>query len=292
MTPDWTLWQSFLAVAETGSLSAAARRLGLTQPTLGRHIAALETALGIALFLRSPSGLIATPAARDLMAEAKTMAGAAAALARRAGELADGDSGTVRLAASDVIGAEVLPPILAAFARAHPRIVVELGLSNRPDDLLRRESDLALRMFRPTQTGLVIRRLGRVELGFFAHADYISRAGVPQDVAALDHHILIGPDEAERLAGLELGGRPFGPERFAYRSNNDLAAIALVRAGVGIGVLQLPIAARDPDLRRVLPEIGFGLEVWLAMSEGLVASVPVRRLWDHLAEAVPPALRA
>jgi DNA-binding transcriptional LysR family regulator len=291
MTPDWTLWQSFLAVAETGSLSAAARRLGLTQPTLGRHIAALEEALGLALFLRSPSGLVATPAARDLLAEAQGMAAAAAGLQRRAAELADGDSGTVRLAASDVIGAEVLPPVLADFARAHPRIAVELGLSNRPDDLLRREADLALRMFRPTQTGLRARRLGRITLGFYATEGYLARAGLPESAADLDRHILIGPDSAERLAGVELAGRPLTPERFAWRCNNDLAAIALLRAGVGIGVLQAPIAARDPSLRRLLPDLSFHLDIWLAMSEGLAASVPVRRLWDHLAAALPPLLR-
>lgn len=291
MTLDWTLWQSFLAVAETGSLSAAARRLGLTQPTLGRHIAALEQDMGLALFLRSPTGLVATPAARDLMPEARMMAGTAAALARRAAELADGDSGMVRLAASDVIGAEVLPPLLARFALAHPKIVVDLGLSNRPDDLLRREADLALRMFRPTQTGLRIRRLGQVGLGLYAHVDYLDRAGTPRDASELGAHVLIGPDSAERLAGVTFAGKPLTPDLFTYHTNNDLAAIALVRAGIGIGILQEAVAARYLLMRRVVPEVSFSLDLWLAMSEGLVASGPVRRLWDHLALELPKVLR-
>jgi DNA-binding transcriptional LysR family regulator len=149
--PGWELFRTFLEVARDGSLSGAARKLALTQPTVGRHIDALEAALGLSLFSRSPHGLTATPAALELVGHAEAMAAASAALRRTASSGAVADRGTVRIAASEMIGCEVLPPMLARFRRSHPGIVLELALSNRNEDLLRREADIAVRMVRPRQ---------------------------------------------------------------------------------------------------------------------------------------------
>ena len=150
----WSSYRTFLEAARTGSLSAAAKRLGLSQPTAGRHIEALEKALGLALFSRTPRGLIPTAAAAGLVPHAKAMAAASAALLRTASGEAQAESGTVRLAASHVVGCEVLPPILAAFRAEHPAIVQELALSDRNEDLLRREADIAVSMMRPMQQSL------------------------------------------------------------------------------------------------------------------------------------------
>ena len=290
-TVSWDHWRSFLAVIDEGSLSGAARALGLTQPTLGRHVDALERALGAALFLRVPSGLIATERAQALVPQARDMAGAAAALGRRAGET--GGGGTVRLAASEIVGVEVLPPVLERFAAAHPAIGIELVLSNRNEDLLRHDADLAVRMVRPTQGALVARALGVVRLGLYAHRRYIDARGMPRDAAALADHATIGPDSARGLAGVKLGGRAVVPEMFRHRSDNDLAQLALLRAGAGIGICQAAIAARDADLVPVLPEaVQFSLHPWLVMHADLRSSGRVRLLWEHLGVALPPLFRA
>ena len=151
ISPDlgWELWRSFLAVTETGSLSAAARSLRLTQPTLGRHVDALEATLGAPLFTRSQHGLQPTSLALSLVPHAEAMASAADNLLRTASGEAEGERGTVRLAASEIVGIEVLPAMLGRFREAHPGIALELALSNRNEDLLRRDADIAVWMVRP-----------------------------------------------------------------------------------------------------------------------------------------------
>ena len=284
MDLSWDHWRSFLAVVDEGSLSGAARVLGLTQPTLGRHIAQMETALRTGLFLRVPSGLIATDVALALVPQARVMAAAAATLRRTASGGAGAASGTVRLAASEMVGAEVLPPLLAAFAEDHPAIAIELVLSNRNEDLLRHDADIAVRMQRPTQAALLARRLGSVPLGLYAHSRYAARRGLPDRLESMADHILIGPESAGSLAGLTLGDRPVTPALFTYRSDSDLAQLALLRAGLGIGICQDGIAARDPALLPVLPEqVRVTLDAWLVMHEDLRASRRVRLLYDVLA---------
>ena len=284
MDLSWDHWRSFLAVVDEGSLSGAARGLGLTQPTLGRHIAQMETALRTGLFLRVPSGLIATDVALALVPQARVMAAAAATLRRTASGGAGAASGTVRLAASEMVGAEVLPPLLAAFAQDHPAIAIELVLSNRNEDLLRHDADIAVRMQRPTQAALLARRLGSVPLGLYAHSRYAARRGLPDRLESMADHILIGPESAGSLAGLTLGDRPVTPALFTYRSDSDLAQLALLRAGLGIGICQDGIAARDPALLPVLPEqVRVTLDAWLVMHEDLRASRRVRLLYDVLA---------
>ena len=284
MDLSWDHWRSFLAVMDEGSLSGAARALGLTQPTLGRHIAQMETALKTGLFLRAPSGLIATDVAVSLVPQARAMAAAAATLRRTASGGQGADTGTGRLAASEVVGAEILPPFLAAFAENHPGIAVELVLSNRNEDLLRHDADLAVRMQRPTQTALLARRLGPVPLSLYAHSSYAARRGLPDRLEALTEHALIGPESSRSLAGLTLGNRPVTPALFTYRSDSDLAQLALLRAGLGIGICQDGIAARDPALLPVLPgQVSVTLDAWLVMHEDLRASRRVRLLYDVLA---------
>ncbi|RAO77388.1 LysR family transcriptional regulator [Dyella jiangningensis] len=291
--PGWELYRSFLAVMHEGSLSAAARALGMTQPSLGRHMRELETALGTALFARSPQGLTPTELARELVPHAQAMASAAATLQRTASAGREEISGTVRLTASEVIGAEVLPPILTLFRERHPGVVVELVLSNQSSDLLRRDADIAVRMVQPTQEALVARHVGRIELGLFAHRRYLDAHGQPSTIAELGGHALIGFDtERPYIRRLRPEGMPYTREHFSLRTDSDLAALAALRAGFGIGFAQVNLARRDPQLVRLLPDpLSLALETWVVMHEDLRQSLRVRRLFDHLAEALEAYVR-
>ncbi len=282
--PGWTLLSSFYAVMQTGSLSAASRRLALAQPTVRRHVAALEAQLGRALFVRGRTGLQPTAAARAMLPHAQTIAAAARAAVRAASGEDDAAVGTVRIACSEVVGAEVLPTMLAPLLAAQPRLQLELSLSNRNEDLLRRDADLAVRMIRPAHAGLIARRIGTIEIGLFASAAYLARRGAPTRLEQLREHALVGPDRDRAvLQGLAAMGVPLRPADIALRTDTDAAQLACIRAGLGIGVMQRPLAARDPALVRVLPQLAFTLPVWLAMHEDLRSSTRVRLVFDHLA---------
>lgn len=282
--PDWSHYRAFLAVFREGSLSGAARDLGLTQPTLGRQIADLEHALGAALFVRSPRGLTPTDAARDIAPHAEAMAAAAGAMARAASGGASDIGGVVRITASDVIGAEVLPPLLAQFRRAHPAVKLELVLSNRVEDLLRGEADIAVRMVRPSQDALVARRIGTVNIGLYAHRAYLESAPPMTTIASLlEGHALIGFDRETPFIRELMNRLPIARAHFSLRTDHDLAQIAALRAGFGVGFIQRAIARRDPDLVAVFPEVSFDLEMWLALHEDLRASHRLRLMMDHLA---------
>jgi len=286
--PDWALYRSFLAVLAEGSLSAAARRLGLTQPTLGRHIEALEEALGGAvLFTRSPSGLNPTEAALGLGPHVEAMAAAAEALLRTASGEIDAARGVVRITTSEIMGAEVLPAILTGFHEEWPEVTIELVLSNRQEDLLRRDADIAVRMARPRQEALVARHVGDVTVSLFAHRRYLEAHGNPtnfQDAA----HSAIGFDRGyQPLQALEALSLPLDRSLFAFRSDNDLAQLAALRAGFGVGACQVPIARRDPMLVPVLEDqFSFSLECWVAMHEDLKASRRMRLVFDALVEGL------
>jgi DNA-binding transcriptional LysR family regulator len=267
----WELYRSFLGVLKEGSLSGAARALGITQPTVGRHISALEKALGLALFTRSPAGLLPTESALALRTHAESMESTAAALERTAASQGVGVRGVVRVTSSEVIGVEVLPPIVAKLREEHPDLKVELVLTNRVQDLLRREADIAVRMTPPRQELLVARRIGRIELGVHATRRYLARNGTPRSIAELAEHAVIGFDQATafiRSAGKSLPA--YTRDMFSMRTDSDLAQLALIRAGAGIGMCQVPIARRDESLVRVLPkQICLYLETWITMHEDL-----------------------
>ena len=283
--PSWDLYRTFLDVVRDGSLSAAARRLGLTQPTVGRHIAALERSIGAALFTRSQRGLLPTSAAIELVPHAEAMAVAEAAFRRAASGEASVVGGSVRVTASEIMGCEVLPPILARFCVAHPAIEVELAVSNRVQDLLRRDADIAVRTGRPTQTALIARKIGTVRIGLFAHRSYTKARGLPKDVTDLAHHRLIGFDrDSTSFSAIGDTGMGVTRDTFGFRTDSDPAQLAALRAGIGIAGCQTQIAARDSRLVAILPDkISFSLEIWLAMHEDLRATQRVRMMFDHLA---------
>ena len=282
--PGWELYRSFLAVIREGSLSGAARALSLTQPTIGRHIDALEAALGVSLFTRSQAGLIASEGASSLVPYAEAMANAADALQRAASGEAEDDRGAVRVTASEMIGGEVLPSVLTAFREAHPRVVVELVLSNRAEDLLRREADIAVRMVRPSQSALFARKVGLIQLGFHAHPRYLKAHGTPKTMAELREHPLIGFDKLPSVRRLEGLNFPLSRDLFTFRCDSDLGQYAALRAGFGIGVCQLGLARRDKLLPVMPGAFRFALETWVVMHEDLKSSRRMRLMFDHLVE--------
>lgn len=282
--PNWDYYRTFLAVLQHGSLSAAARDLGLTQPTIGRHIDALEEAIGAQLFTRSQQGLMPTEIASSLKPYAETLEATSAALLRAATEERETVSGTVRISASEVIGVEVLPPILAELQEEHPGLVIELSASDTVEDLLQREADIAVRMIAPSQEALVVRRIGDVPLGFFAHRRYLDRHGTPASLQELSDHRLIGFDRPPAYLR-EMAKRGLMPDNlpFAFRADNTLAQLGAIRAGLGIGACQVAIARRDSALVRLLPEaFELKLETWVAMHEDLKSSPRCRATFDAL----------
>lgn len=274
--PQWGELRTFLEVVRDSSLSGAARRLGIAQPTVGRHIYGLEAALVVALFARSPRGLTPTATARSLSPHVEAMAAAAAALGRTAAGEGSADQGIVRVTASETTGCEVLPAIFAAFHAQHPGIAIELALSNRNQDLSRRDADIAVRMVRPTQSALVARRIGSTRIGLFAHRDYLAGRAFLARRTCGDRD-----DRSFRAAG-PLAAR-LSPDTFGFRCDSDAAQLAALRAGVGIGGCQKNIARRSPELSRILPNLSHPLEIWLVMHEDMKGTPRLRLLFDHLA---------
>ena len=281
--PDWALYRTLLAVLDDGSLSGAARRLALTQPTVARHIDTLEAALSADLFVRSQRGLAPTDLALSLRIHAETMALTAATLLRTASGVAGQVAGTVRITASDVVGVEHLPSVLARLRHDHPKLTVELALTDRMDDLLRREADIAIRMAEPTQGNLLAQKLAPVDLGFHAHRDYVKRRGMPAVLSDLADHDLIGFDTETPALRAMLTHLP-GIERssFALRTDSNLAQLAAIRAGFGIGICQAAIARRDPALVRVLASVTLKLPLWIVMHKDLGTSARYQVVFDAL----------
>ncbi|MDH6643188.1 DNA-binding transcriptional LysR family regulator [Ralstonia sp. GP73] len=283
--PGWELYRTFLAVVREGSLSGAARALGLTQPTVGRHVDALERALGMSLFLRTQQGLSPTEAALSLRPFAESLEATSAALLRAASSQGEGVRGTVRITASEVVAVEVLPPILADLHAAYPELTLELVPSNRMEDLLRREADIAVRMQPPSQGVLVARHIGAIELGIFAHRRYLAQRGTPSTVEELAAHTLIGYDKENAFLRSMRAQLPWVQRnRFALRTDSDLAAIAALRAGFGIGFCQIGLVRNNADLVRLFgDQISITLDTWLAMHEDLRDSPRCRVVFDALA---------
>ncbi|HUO94025.1 MAG TPA: LysR family transcriptional regulator [Rhizomicrobium sp.] len=283
--PDWNLYRSFLAVLEEGSLSGAARSLALTQPTLTRHIEALEQAVGFELFTRSRHGLAPTEGALELKPYAETLAATTAAAMRLASGQGRAVRGTVRITASEIMGAEVLPPILKSLREQHPELEIELVLSNVVDNLLRRDADIAVRNAEPVQQALVVKRLGTITLGLHAHRHYLERAGMPRTLKELQQHTLIGFDrETPQIRSMRERVPGFEQFRFAFRTDSDIGQLMAIRAGFGIGICQMALARREPELKRVMPAaFALRLGLWLAMHEDLRSTPRCRAVFDGLA---------
>jgi len=286
---DWALCRAFLAILREGSLSAAARALGVAHPTIRRHLDELEASIGAALFVRSPSGLVPTALALELREPAEAMESAAESLIRLASAEVGEIAGTVRITASEIMGVEVLPPMLARIKALHAGLEFEVVLTNTVQDILRRDADIAIRMSRPTQPELVARKVGATTLGVYAHKDWLAANGAPASMEALvGSQQLVGYDRGDPsiLRALAARGVTATASDFCFRSDSDLAQLAAIRAGVGVGMCQVRIGDRDPNLRRVLVDFEFVLEMWLAVQACNRSVARVRVVFDELARGL------
>lgn len=290
---SWDHYRTFLAVLETGSLSGAARSLGLTQPTAGRHVEALEEAFGAPLFLRTPQGLLPTEKALAMKGHARSMSAMSAALARIASGDMEEVRGTVRISASEVIAAETLPAILARLQDANPALEIELSASDAVEDLLQQQADIAIRMVRPSQSALLSRRIGKITLGFHAHRRYLDRHGIPASLAELPNHRLIGFDRQLAYIRDILKQRPdLAGIGFDFRADSNLVQLAAIRAGLGIGMCQHAFAVIDPELVEVLPgTLEIALETFVVMHENLKTVPRFRATFDALVQGLDDWMR-
>ncbi len=281
-------------MADTGSLSAAAVRLGLTQPTLGRQIKRLEADLGLALFKRVARGLIPTDTAQMLIPRARALSEAAQALALVAAGQDAGPGGTVRITASRMVALHLLPPIIAAMRADHPDLQIELLPSDTTENLLFRAADIALRMYRPRQLDIITRHLGDIPLCLCAADSYQTRHGAPVSAADLLRHRFVGYDRSEAiLDGMRAAGLPATRAMFAVRCDDQPTYWELVRAGAGLGFGQRPMVQATPGVVVLPLPDGItipALPVWLAAPAELRRVPRVALVWDRLADALVPSL--
>ncbi|THH36815.1 LysR family transcriptional regulator [Aliishimia ponticola] len=285
---DWSHMRAFLATAETGSLSAAARVLGLTQPTLGRQVAALEQALGVTLFERAGRSLTLTQTGTDLLPHARQMAKAAAHLSLIATSQSQSIEGEIRVTASDVFSAYLMPDVLRQVQEHAPRLHVELVATNDLADLIRREADIAIRHVRPTEPELIARRLTDTTAHLYAASSYLDARGAPLGAADLAGHDFVGfADNARLIAHLAEIGIPVTPDNFRIGSQNALVAWRLVQQGFGIAPMADAVARDTPGIVRVLPDMPpIVFPVWLVTHRELHTSRRIRLVFDILAETL------
>lgn len=286
---DWSLLPAFLAALEHGSLMGAARATGVSQPTLGRHIAELEAQWGVLLFERTGRGLLPTREALRLAEWARQMEGAAQGLERQLAGAATSLSGSVRLSASQPVACYLLPPVLARLRNQLPDVQVELVVSNAVSNLLRREADIALRMVRPDQSTLVARRIGEVQVVACAHRDYLRRRGTPRQPADLAQHDFVGGDRVQEVQdGLRSAGLVLPDAQFPLRTDDLVAAWQGVRAGLGIGFVGRYLLRTDPDVQLLpLPVKLPRLPIWLTVHREIRTSQRIRAVMDVLAAELP-----
>ena len=285
---DWSLVQVFLAVAETGSLSAAARALGTSQPTLGRQVREIAARLATELFRRHAKGLALTQTGRAMLPAAETMREAAARMQMVAAGDDAGLEGSVRVTASVVMAHFVLPKFLTRLRAEEPGITIDLVASDSSENLLFGEADIAVRMYRPSQLDMVTRHIGDLDLGLYAATAYLDRVGRRN---TLEEHMdldWIGYDRNETMIrGMREAGWPVTRAFFRVRTDDQAAHWQLVRAGAGIGITQRNIGDADPAVERLLPDLPLPtLPVWLTAHERLRKVPRIARVWDALAEGL------
>ena len=290
---NWALIPSFLAALEHGSLMGAARATGVSQPTLGRHIAELEEQLKLVLFERTGRGLQPTAQALELAEAAHAMQDGAARFSRMASGSGQTVQGRVRLSASQPVACFLLPPILARMRLALPDVVVDLLVSNSVSNLLMREADMALRMVRPEQSSLVAKHIGQMALRACACQSYLQRKGTPlQPADLLGHDLITGDHNTEIEDGFAALGFAASGLRHGLRTDDLNAQWAAVQAGLGVGFMSEHLIDSDPSVTAILPMIELPiLPIWLTVHRELRTSALMRAVFDFLGDEVPLALK-
>lgn len=286
--PDWNQLHAFLATVETGSLSAAARQLGLTQPTVGRQVAALEQDLGVLLFERVGRSLSLTSAGRELFESARSMSEAASRLSLIASGQSQSIEGLVRITASDIVAAYALPPILKRLHEMAPGIEVEIIAANDVRDLMRREADIAVRHVLPEQPDLIARRCRGTTAHLYAATSYLESRGRPTTGADLAEADFIGYSQTDGLVGeLNARGVPVTRRNFRWTTSSVVIAWEMIRQGLGVGVMFRDAAHGVAGIEPVLPELPpFEVPIWLVVHRELHTSRRIRLVFDLLAETL------
>ena len=282
---DWNRARAFLVTAEEGSLSAAARALGLAQPTLSRQVEALQKELGVVLFERFGRGLELTPAGASLVEHAKVMGQGAMALSVAAQGQSDEISGPVTISASDAYAGLWLPKILQKLRQQEPGLLIRVVAENSASDLMRREADIAIRNFRPKEPELVAKKIEETTASFFASSDYIARQGVLNAAADWDNANLIVPGETSAfLAALEASGLPVTEKSVAYECSSYLAMWEMVRNGLGVGILDSRLGDSEPGIERA-STMAFDMlfPIWLVAHRDILSNARLRLVFDFLA---------
>ena len=283
---DWNKARAFLVTAEEGSLSAAARALGMAQPTLGRQVSGLEQELGIVLFERVGRGLTLTPSGVELLDHVRDMGEAANRVSLTALGQSQALDGTICISASETYAAVLLPPIIAKLRILEPGIQVEIVVANHASDLRRREADIAIRNFRPTEPELIAKKISDANAVLFATPDYIAKIGNPTKPHELRHADFVSIDRGDMmLKGLNTLGLGLTKANFPLLTESYLVMWELVRQGAAIGILDAYIGDADPNVRRVLPELEpLVFPIWLVAHRELKTSHRIRKVYDFLAE--------
>ena len=282
---DWNKARAFLVTAEEGSLSAAARALGMAQPTLGRQVDGLEQELGIVLFERVGRSLTLTPSGLELLEHVRAMGEAAGRVSLTALGQSQALEGTICISASETYAAVLLPPIIAKLRKMEPGIQVEIVVANHASDLRRREADIAIRNFRPTEPDLIAKKIGDADAVLYATPDYIAEIGNPTKPYDLRHAEFVNMDHSGMmLKGLNTLGLGLTEANFPLLTENYLVMWELVRQGAAIGILDAYIGDADPVVRRVLPNLEpLVFPIWLVSHRELTTSRRIRMVYDFLA---------
>lgn len=285
---DWNQIRAFVETATCGSLSAAARKLGLTQPTLSRQVAAAERQLGVPLFERIGKSIVITESGLALLTPARAMASAADELRVAASGHSESLSGVVVVSAAEAVAAYLLPPVLRELRRTAPALVVEVVTSDELSDLQRREADIALRHMQPTQAELIGRRLRDREAGFYASSGWVRENGRPVDAQDALRCSFVGVDRGDAyLQMLRNQGLSLDAGNFSCYAQNTLSQWALVQQGMGIGPMMDEIASITPDVVRVLEGVeAFRFPVWIVTHRALRSSRRMRVVFDALVQAL------
>lgn len=283
---DWNRARAFLVTAEEGSLAAAARALDMTQPTLGRQVAALEKELGLKLFQRRGRGLELTPNGAMLVEHVRAMGHAANQLSLSAIGKSEAVAGEICITASELMANFILPPVIQKLRKNEPGIEVEVISTNEEKNLNRREADIAIRTVRPSQADLIVKKLCDVRGHLYAARTYLERLGNPTTVADLDRAQFLDVEKSGRMMALmNAHGCRLSENNFAVITKSHTLQWELVKLGAGItGTLEV-IGDPEPRVERVEVE-GFppmSVELWIVTHEELRTSRRVRTVFDFLA---------
>lgn len=284
---DWRALQDVVAVAETGSLSAAARRLNVSQPTVGRRIEQLEYRLGAVLFNRTAQGLLLTKLGESILNHAKTMEEEALAIERAATGANQQLQGNVRISLVEDLGIYWLPKKLGEFHEQFSKLVIEINIDNQNVNLLRREADIAVRLARPDQADLICRKVGTLSFGLYASQSYLDKHGVPLKPQDLKKHYHVGFEmESGPVSEIKKLESLFHEDHIRHRSNSHMEIVEATNAGLGCGALCCFIADEHPNLRRVLnTKLDHAREIWLVTHAEINNSARIRTVFDFLAMA-------